>query len=358
MATITPRKTKKGIRYTAQIRINRKGLRPYSESFSADKRSIVKEWAIQREAELMKPGGLAAATAERPSVGNVLTYYLEDYQDLMAFGRSKLADLKKLINHDISDKDATTLTTAEVLQHVRDRRASGAGPATVKNDLIWLSTAFQSVSAARNLTLKLTSIKEAQVIAKKERLIAASKKRDRRPELLELDQLLESFSSRDKRATIPMVPITLFALFSTRRQDEICRIQWSDLDRANSRVLVRDMKHPREKTDTWCALPARAMAIIDQMPQIDERIFPYNSKSVGSAFTRTCKILGIEDLHFHDLRHEAITHQFEIGQQIPVVAKISGHKSWASLQRYTHLLQLEHFDKYQGWSWLTLELSE
>ena len=149
-----------------------------------------------------------------------------------------------------------------------------------------------------------------------------------------------------------MVPIVLFALFSTRRQDEICRLEWADLDRANSRALVREMKHPQEKVDTWCALPERAWTIIDQMPRTDPRVFPFNSKSVGSAFTRACRILGIEDLRFHDLRHEGITHQFELGLQIPAVAQVSGHKNWSSLQRYTHLLQLEHYDKYENWDWL------
>ncbi|GAA6152207.1 hypothetical protein NBRC116587_16260 [Pseudoteredinibacter isoporae] len=52
------------------------------------------------------------------------------------------------------------------------------------------------------------------------------------------------FDDRDVRASIPMVEVVLFALFSSRRQDEICRIRWVDLDEENQRVLVRDMKHP------------------------------------------------------------------------------------------------------------------
>ncbi|MGM0563642.1 MAG: tyrosine-type recombinase/integrase [Pseudomonadota bacterium] len=352
MATITSRRTKKGTRYTAQIRIARKGARPYSESYTADKKSIVKEWALQREAELMKPGALAAASADRPTVGDVLTYYMDDYQDQLAFGRSKLSHIRFLLTTHLADLDAIALTAGQVLQHIRDRRVSGAGPSTVKNDLIWLSTAYRGVAASRSLPLKVDAIRQAQVIAKKERMIGSSQKRQRRPELVELEQLLSFFRGRDRRASIPMVPIVLFALFSTRRQDEICRLEWADLDRENSRALVREMKHPQEKVDTWCALPERAWAIIDQMPRTDPRIFPFNSKSVGSAFTRACRILGIEDLRFHDLRHEGITHQFELGLQIPAVAQVSGHKNWSSLQRYTHLLQLEHYDKYENWDWL------
>lgn len=67
------------------------------------------------------------------------------------------------------------------------------------------------------------------------------------------------------------------------------------------------------------------------------RIFPYNSRSVGTAFHRACVTLGIEDLHFHDLRHEGTSRLFEAGFEIPQVALVTGHKDWKMLRRYTHL---------------------
>ena len=78
--------------------------------------------------------------------------------------------------------------------------------------------------------------------------------------------------------------------FSTRRQEEITRIQWSDYE--GNRVLVRDMKDPANKAGNhiWCDLLAEASAIIETMPKSDARIFPYNSDSIGTAFTRACKI--------------------------------------------------------------------
>jgi integrase len=47
--------------------------------------------------------------------------------------------------------------------------------------------------------------------------------------------------------------------------------------------------------------------------------------------------VGIKDLHFHDLRHEAISRFFELGLSIPEVALISGHRDPRMLFRYTHL---------------------
>ena len=49
------------------------------------------------------------------------------------------------------------------------------------------------------------------------------------------------------------------------------------------------------------------------------------------------KRAGIEDLHFHDLRHEAISRFFELGLSLPEVALISGHRDHRMLLRYTHL---------------------
>ena len=50
---------------------------------------------------------------------------------------------------------------------------------------------------------------------------------------------------------------------------------------------------------------------------------------------------GCPDLHFHDLRHEAVTRLFERGLNIAEVSAISGHKELKMLQRYTHLRATE-----------------
>lgn len=44
----------------------------------------------------------------------------------------------------------------------------------------------------------------------------------------------------------------------------------------------------------------------------------------------------IEDLHFHDLRHEAISRFFAMGLTVPEVASISGHRDMKMLMRYAH----------------------
>lgn len=83
-----------------------------------------------------------------------------------------------------------------------------------------------------------------------------------------------------------------------------------------------------------------AVALIDarrpSRTNAGQRVFPFNHRSAGAAFTRVCKNLGIVDLHFHDPRHEGTSRLFEAGFQIQQVALVTGHKDWKTLRRYTH----------------------
>lgn len=78
------------------------------------------------------------------------------------------------------------------------------------------------------------------------------------------------------------------------------------------------MKHPGAKigNDVWCTLLPEARSIIEGMPRDEERIFPYNPDTISKNFTDAYKLLGMEDLHFHDLRHERISRLFEMGWDI------------------------------------------
>jgi Site-specific recombinase XerC len=69
----------------------------------------------------------------------------------------------------------------------------------------------------------------------------------------------------------------------------------------------------------------------------DGRVFCTTYEGIHQAFARTCARAGIEDLHFHDLRHEATSRLFEKGFNHMEVSAITGHKTLQMLKRYTHL---------------------
>jgi integrase len=120
----------------------------------------------------------------------------------------------------------------------------------------------------------------------------------------------------------------------------ICQLRRNDNDPQHRTGLVRDAKHPLRKkgNDRRFKYTPEAWEIAERQPNVGELIFPHKPQGVSSAFTRACKVLGIEDLTFHDLRHEAISRLFERGYTIPQVAQFTLHESWNELSRYTHLL--------------------
>ena len=61
------------------------------------------------------------------------------------------------------------------------------------------------------------------------------------------------------------------------------------------------------------------------------------SERSGLRWKRTVLKFGIDDLRWHDLRHEAASRLFEKGLHPMEVASITGHKSPNMLRRYTHL---------------------
>jgi integrase len=130
------------------------------------------------------------------------------------------------------------------------------------------------------------------------------------------------------------------------RQEEITRILWKDIDVTGRTVVVRDRKDPREKIGNDQKVPLidstgyDAWALLEEQKPFagkSDRVFPYNGRSVGTAFRRACRELKIIDLHFHDLRHEATSRLFEAGFLIQQVALVTGHKDWKMLKRYTNL---------------------
>jgi len=207
------------------------------------------------------------------------------------------------------------------------------------NDLIWIGVVLRAASNVRELPVRPEVAQEAREACATLRLIGKARKRARRPTPQELARLRDYFAARDRRADIPMVAIMDFAIASARRQVEITRLEWTDNDEIGRTGLVRDAKHPRHKEGNHRRFKytPEAWAIVEQQPRKSEYIFPFDAQSVGAAFTRACGILGIQDLHFHDLRHEATSRLFERGYQIHEVAQFTLHDSWNELKHYANL---------------------
>ena len=120
-------------------------------------------------------------------------------------GRSKTSHIQFLEKCEIARMTACEIKSSDILNHVRSRRQTGAGPSTANNDIVWLRVILRYARAAWDLPFNLEEIDNACEVLKAEKLIAKARSRSRRPTTQELDALTELFEQRDKRrSNIPM----------------------------------------------------------------------------------------------------------------------------------------------------------
>jgi len=326
MASIRKKTKKNGdVAYYADIVIKRGGVIVHREGRTFLKKSLAKAWSSGRELELQK--NEVFGKRKVLFIRDIIQDYLDNFQT----GLSKRNDMRRLQRYDIAGCDVYRLTAADIIAHCRFRNAQ-AKPQTVKNDVIWLRVALSTVKGFRNYDYSLDVFSVASRIMSQEGITASSDVRDRRPSQAELAALSRYFY-RKKAAYLHVM---WFAIFSARRLGEICSLQWEDINHVNHTVFVRDIKSPGKKVvSLWAKLPRSAYRLIMRQPKGSRFIFPMNSRTVSSNFTRACKILCIDDLHFHDLRREAASRLFEQGLSINQVAQVTLHQNWSTLKIYT-----------------------
>ncbi len=327
-----------------QVQIRHKG-RKASETFI--RHDHAREWATDTEAQIDRgraPSGRRARSAK--TFGALIDLHIDDMKEVgKPPGRSKSATLE-MLQRELGTHKIGTLDRERLIRFGKDRAKAGAGPVTVGQDIGVIKLVILHAAAVHGVEVTIEPVQLARVALKRLGLVGKGRERDRRPTEAELASLFAHFDS-NPRQLIPMSRIIKFAIATALRQEEICRVTWSDLNARTKMLTIRDRKDPREKKGNDQRIPLLAVsgydpiALIDEQRSIrgneDDRIFPYMHKSAGTAFTRACKDLGIEDLHFHDLRHEGTSRLFEAGFAIQQVALVTGHKDWKMLRRYTHI---------------------
>lgn len=357
MGTIVSRKRADGSKsHTGQIVIKKLGQIVHREAKTFDSHKEAVDWLRDRESCLAKPGALEKET--QAGSGKTLCDAIDTYiaKTKKEIGRTKDQVLNSIKAYDIADMECETIRSKHIVEFAEQLLAGGRQPSTVGNYISHLSAIFTLARPAWGILLDERQMKDAQTALTQLGIIGKSKSRSRRPTLAELDRLMEFFVERSikRPSALPMHRVIALAIFTTRRQEELARQRIADVEIAHKRMMVRDMKHPGEKigNDVWCELTDEAVAIIDAMRAKDFVFEGSTADAISAAFTRACALLGIDDLHFHDLRHEGISRLFEMGRTIPQAASVSGHRSWASLQRYSHLRATG--DKFANWKWLAV----
>jgi integrase len=322
-----------GEKWRAQVR--RKGHPTITRTFN--KKAQAERWA--HDAEMQVRGG--AFQDERKLAEFTIRGLIERYETevgkLRPIGRSKAGCLSMLKRH-FGDTPLTHLNEAAVVDYAKRRQQMGAGGVTVGMEFTYLDGVLEMARSLWKLPLPASPIAAARKNLRYLGLVGKSKKRDRRPTPAELDTICDWFA-RKARQRIPMPDIIRFAVASAMRASEITRLRWEDVNTTDRTILIRDRKDAEEKIGNNQVVPllGDAWTIAMRQPRDGDLIFPYNSRSFSSLFPRACNELGINDLRFHDLRHEGVSRMFESGYSIEQVALVSGHKDWKQLQRYTQI---------------------
>jgi integrase len=311
-------------RWQAQVR--RRGVPPRAKSFN--KRSDAERWARELEAEADRSGWVAdTRVAEKTTLGELLTRYRDQVTPTKRGAHVEKHRINAILRRDICHRTLAKLTTSDVALY-RDQRLASVSPGTVIRELNTLGHAIELATREWGLWLPRNPVKIV-------RRPSAPSGRKRRLKEGEEQRLLQATERGRNRYLKPLI---VLAIETGMRRGELLALRWEhvDLDR---RVAHLPLTKNGESRDV--PLSTRAAQTLRELiahPKRDaERTFPISGNAVRLAWEHLRDRAGVSDLHFHDLRHEAVSRLFERGLNIAEVSAISGHKELRMLQRYTHL---------------------
>lgn len=134
-------------------------------------------------------------------------------------------------------------------------------------------------------------------------------------------------------------PSIIIAVETAMRRGEILNVRQRDFGEALRTLRIPVTKTGRARS---IALTSDAVAAFESLLEAFSTeeagpIIPVSPNAFRLAWERTVKRAKLDDLHFHDLRHEAVSRLFERGLSMPEVASISGHRDYRMLARYAHV---------------------
>jgi integrase len=329
MATISKLPSGK---FRAQIR--RQGIykaRTFSRKLDAQ------AWSSELEKSIESGRGVGVMQAP---TGMTLADLIEAY--LTQVGVTNATDKTLLaFSRVIGGVSIRQLTSFHMQQWVDHRRRQGVSGATIARNLGMISSLLRWAKFIKHIEIDEDLARNARRALAASRISVTGHERDRLPSATEIDRLRKYFRE-EIRSSLPMEEVMDFAIASAMRVGEICAITFEDVRWDEMSVMIRDRKDPKQKIGNNQVVPLLpdALKIVSGRRERlggSGRIFPHRSPAISERWFSACKACKIEDLHFHDLRHAAITNLFKYGLGIPEVALISGHRSWRQLKRYTQL---------------------
>lgn len=317
MATITKRATG----YQAQIR--RKGFPTISKMF--DTKRDADAWARQLESDMDRGLYLDRTEAERTTLGELLRRYLQEVTPHKKGKASEALRINRMLRDESICQYKSTALTSKLLAEWRDTRLTAVSGSSVNREIDILSHVLNTARMEWGIHIS----NPVELIRRPKH----NKSRERRLSADEETKLLRELETKTRNSWIKYVVV--FAIETGMRRGEILSLTWNNVDLQKRIARLVDTKNGEGRS---VPLTLKATALLASLPRsIDGQVFPTTAEAVKLAFQRAVVRAGIEDFHFHDLRHEGVSRLFEKGLNVMEVASISGHKTLQMLKRYTHL---------------------
>jgi integrase len=332
MATLV--KTPAG-RWKALIR--RTGWPPISKTFRTKRDA--EDWARTSEDEMVRGLYVRRASAEKLTVSKALDRYLKEVTPTKKPSTQQgEVNKAKLLIERLGDYALAAVTPDLVADYRDSRLAEGKANNTVRLELALLGHMY--TVAIREWRLGLVYNPVTNI-----RKPSPGNGRNRRLTKQEESRLLEAVDQHSN----PMLGwIVRIALYTGMRKGEIVSLRHGQVDLQKRLVMLTDTKNgsarnvplTRPAVSVFKEVLSHGAHFVDTdllfpgEPGKDGLRKPYEFTPMWSRIVRS---MGIENLRFHDLRHEAVSRLVEVGLGDQEVAAISGHKSMQMLKRYTHL---------------------
>jgi len=164
----------------------------------------------------------------------------------------------------------------------------------------------------------------------------AAPPRERRIHQVELDRLLVALGyDRDEPPESPGARVgaaLAFAVETAMRAGEICGLTWDRIDMDSRTARLDRTKNGSARTVPLSTEAARILRQVMDCSQ-DDPVFGLTTERLSAIFRKARMRAGLDDIHFHDSRAEALT---RLSQRVDVLtlARISGHRDLRQLQVY------------------------
>lgn len=137
-----------------------------------------------------------------------------------------------------------------------------------------------------------------------------------------------------------LTAIVVLAINTGMRKGEILKLEWRDVDFSRNLIHVRETKSDH---DRFVPLNAPARAALDDLPRTKAQRWVFHSSSssghlveIKKAWATALRFAGIEDFHFHDLRHTAGSRLAATGAHPNTIKELLGHQNLKTTERYMH----------------------